>query len=161
MQLMISLYKLYPNLPMFLWCPFHWFHLVHDYSVKQFYEAVEIEGGKRYHIIGSDSYLERMAVNNLPREAEYSFAKSPFSEEISKYFTVIGEHVITVKLDPAITSKISSLFSSINNEKDVDRSRIVDVFSSPVKASVTVELNKNKAKRLKRKFTSFFGVESS
>ncbi|MEZ4754068.1 MAG: hypothetical protein R3A13_07125 [Bdellovibrionota bacterium] len=158
MQLMLALVKLNPNQPMFLWCPYQWFHLVHDYSVTQLYRAEDISGGKRYHIFGNDSYLAKLALKNFPKEGVYSFAESPFASEKSTYYTLMCDHLITVKLDENVTSKIAALFDSVSCEEEVNPREIVKVFSTNVKARVRVELNPSKAKKLKRKFIEYFDI---
>ena len=158
-QLMIALHKIYPDKVMCLWCPFQWFHLVHHYTVDQFYRAVDLSGGKRYHIFGSDTYLDKLALNNFPKEAVYSFAESPFKEETNKYYTVIGQHVLTVKLDRETTGKIAELFGTINSAADFNQAKVAAALLAPVKASLAIEQNEGKAQRLKKKFSNYFGVQ--
>ncbi len=158
MQLMMALHKLYPNEPMFLWCPYQWFHLVHDYTVRQFFTAVDISGAKRYHIIGSGTYLERLAIDSFPRNSEYSFSESPFSDDMNTYFTFIGDHIISAVLPSSMTKKIDSLFNAITREKDNDKQVVSDLLNQDVKTSLIIEENPKKIKKLKKKFVEFFGI---
>ena len=157
-QLMMALIKLYEDEYMFLWCPYQWFHLVHDYSATQLYRAEDLAGGKRYHIFGSDSYLAKLALKTFPKDAVYSFAKSPFDDEKAVYYTLMGDHVITVKLDQKITNKIADLFDSVSCEEDIDSKEMANVFASKVKATTIIELNPLKARKLKKKFIDYFGI---
>ena len=158
-QLILVLHNLHPGKIMCFWCPYQWFYLAHYYTEKQFYKAIDLAGHKRCHIIGIDSYLSRLALKDLPKAGCYSFAKSPFDRERANYYTVIGDCVLTVKLDKQITSRIHELFSAVRTQSDIRPLEIEAIFGAKVRASLTSERNEEKASRLKKKFADFFGVE--
>ena len=157
-QLMMTLQQVYPKEPLFVWCPYQWFYLLHGYAISQFYSASEITGAKRYHIIGNDSFLGRKAIETLPKNGKYSFSLSPFSEEIGTYYTLIANYIITVKLDLESTKRIANLFETVKSEKDLKNSNLNQVFGPRIKAKLVLEKNELKARKLKSKFEEFFGV---
>lgn len=157
-QLILTFHRLYPKQMMYFWCPYQWFYLAHYYTCKQFYEAIDLAGHKRCHIIGIDSFLSRRALHDLPKNGRYSFAVSPFESERSTYYTVIGDHVITVRLDQQITDRIHDLFTSVRSASALNPELLEQVFGARVRATLTSEQNPDKAARLTRKFVEFFGV---
>ena len=156
-QMILALHSLYPKNVMCFWCPYQWFYYAQGFNCKTFYEAIDLTGYRRAHIIGNDSFLGRKAAKILPKNGLYSFAKSPFHAETTTYYTVIADCVLTVKLDRAITNQIDALFASVTNDKQLDPLRLDEVFGSRVKASVTIERNQVKANKLRMKFSEFFG----
>lgn len=157
-QLILALHTLHRGHTMCFWCPYQWFSLAQYFAVKQFYSSIDLAGHKRLHIIGSDSFLARHALKDLPKNGTYSFAESPFHRERSTYYTVIGDCVLTVKLDKQTTDRLEELFSSVKSEKEIIPSELERFFSARVRATLTCERNEAKAERLKKKFAEFFSV---
>lgn len=157
-QLMLMLHKAFPNRVMCFWIPYQWFSVAHRFTAKQFYDAVTIGRHARLHIMGEDSFLARAALRDLPKSGKYSFAESPFHSERQTYYTVLADHVLTVRIDSETTARIHSLFESIRSERDLTPERVEEVFRSPARASLTLERNAKKARQLKKKFAEYFGV---
>jgi hypothetical protein len=157
-QTLMTLHQMNPKEPLFLWCPFQWFDLVHNHATNSFYSASDITSAKRYHIIGDDSFLSRKALEALPKNGHYSFSESPFSKEKNTYYAVIASTVITVKLDTPGTERIASLFDRVKNNQDLKKENISQIFNQKVKVSLTIENNMLKSKKLRKKFCDFFGV---
>lgn len=157
-QLIFALHQMYPSKIMCFWCPYQWFYLAHYFTCTQFYEAIDLAGFKRVHIIGTDTYLGRRALNDLPKGGVYSFAESPFHHERTTYYTVIGDIVVTVKLDEQVTARIHSLFQTVRSESELDPEVLEKVFGARVKATLRSEKNPKKAASLKKKFANFFGT---
>ncbi len=156
-QLILALHQLHPGRVMCFWCPYQWFYLAHSFTCKQFYDAIDLAGHRRCHIIGVDTFLARRAVKDLPKNGRYSFAKSPFDDERTTYYTVVADRIITVKIDKQTTAKFDRLFHSVRTEADIQPTEIEQIFSSPVTATLTIEEHHLKAAKLKRKFSDFFG----
>ncbi len=157
-QLMLGLHRAYPGKAMCIWCPHQWFDLAHGRKQQQFMRANELAAHKRFHIIGADTYLDRLCVPHLPKSERFSFAKSRFDKEQSTYYTVIGEHVISVKLDKRTADEMDKLFNRVASARQAGACGVTEFFSKPVKVRLTLERSKTKASRIKRKFADFFGV---
>ncbi len=155
-QLILALHTLHRGKTMCFWCPYQWFYLTQLFAVKQFYQAIDLAGHKRLHIIGTDTFLGRRALKDLPKHGKYSFAESPFHRERSTYYTVIGDMVLTVKLDTQTTDRLDELFSAIQSERDINPSDLETFFRRRVRATLTCERDEVKAERLKKKFRAFF-----
>lgn len=160
-QNLMTLHQLHPGAPLFLWIPYQWFHLVHSNAIDLFYHASDITSAKRYHILGNDCYLSRVALKSLPKNGNYSFSDSPFSGEESTYYSLIASTIITVKLDASTTKCISELFQRVKSEADLKKENLSEIFNQKVKASISIEKNETKAKKLRKKFSDFFGVSFS
>lgn len=156
-QLMTALSKIYPKEHLFLWCPYQWFYLLHSYNVNLFYQASDMTGVKRYHVMGGNNFLNQKALKIMPKLGEYSLRDSPFSNQMNTYFSVTGDVVITIKFDPAFNKRIEDLFNSVKSESDLKAYDLNSVFAPNIKGSVTVERNEIKAKRIKKKFKEYFG----
>ncbi len=157
-QLMSALHQIYPKDPLFLWCPYQWFYLLHDYSVNLFYQASDLTGTKRYHIIGGDNFLNRKSLESLPKQSIHSLRDGPFANQMNIYFSIVGDVCITVKFDHAFNSRIEDLFNSVKSESDLKAYDLNAVFGPDVKGSLVIENSEMKSRRLKKKFIEFFGM---
>ncbi len=157
-QLMSALHQIYPKDPLFLWCPYQWFNLMHDYNINLFFSASDLTGTKRYQIIGGENFLNKKALEGLPKQGVYSLRDSPFSDEMNVYYSILGDVCITVKFDQGFNSRIEELFSSVKSESDLKAYDLNAVFGPDIKGSLVIENSEIKSRRLKKKFIEFFGV---
>ena len=157
-QLILGLVQIYPNKPICLWCPHQWFNLAHGKSISQFFRANEVAGIRRYHIIGGRTYLDTLGASYLPPKSIYSSAVSPFEDLRSTYYMLIGEHLLTTKIDQSTTERIEQLFEEVQTSAALKKYPIQDFFEQPVKAKMTLELNPRKTHKIKKQFAEFFGV---
>ena len=157
-QIILALHKLCPKKALCLWCPHQWFEVAHPEKQQQFLKANEISGIKRYHIIGGDTFLDRLCLQYLPKNSVYSFAESPFAEERSRQYTIIGDYLYTAKLDEQSVRRIEALFSKVKSARDIKQEEVDQIFGGKAKCSVALEHNPKKALALKKKFATFFGV---
>lgn len=156
-QLLSAIHQVYPQEPLFLWCPYQWFHLMHDHAVKLFFEASDLTGAKRYHIMGGENYINKKSLETLPKNGEYSLRQSPFSNEMNVYYSIIGDVLITARFDQAYNNRIERMFAEVKSEKDLKAYDLNSVFGPNIKGRLTIERNVGKAKRARRKFVDFFG----
>ncbi|MFN8392184.1 MAG: hypothetical protein U0136_17965 [Bdellovibrionota bacterium] len=157
-QLILTYHQLHPKSIMCFWCPYQWFALAHELTCRQFYDAINLTEFQRCHIIGDDTFLARRAVKDLPKKGVYSFAKSPFDDERSTYYTVIADVVLTVRIDKETTARLHHLFHSVRSESELNPNLLDSVFGRRIRATLTTEVNASKALRLKRKFADYFGM---
>jgi len=157
-HLLSAIHQVHLQEPLFLWCPYQWFHLMHDHAVKLFFEASDLSGVRRYHIIGGENYLNKKSLETLPKNGEYSLRESPFSNEMNVYYSIIGDVSITVRFDQAYNNRIEQMFAEVKSEKDLKAYDLNLVFGPNIKGRLTIERNAGKAKRFKKKFVDFFGI---
>lgn len=156
-QILIAMHKMMPDERLYLWCPYQWFNLIHNYNISNFYSASQRIGAPRYHIMGGDNFLNRRALESLPQNGRYSFDKNTFSKEMGVYYSLIGDYILKVNIDSETTQKISEAFLNIKSEKDLKNYNLNQIFSRKVKAKIVVEKNVSKAKSLRNKFSVHFG----
>ena len=155
-QSMMALHKLYPGKSMCLWIPHQWFHLAHDAAIQQFYSALDITGEKRFHIIGVDCYLSRLAISHLPKHGHYAFGVNPLESPLNIYYSFIGNHLITVTIDKNMERRIQDLFLRVRRAEEMDALEIASVLKSRVKATLSIEENEAKVRKLRRRFEDAF-----
>ncbi len=140
--------------------PHTWFHLVQTEQEDQYLKSVGFAGGKLYLVIGGKTYLDKWAQIYFDRNVvKFSFAKSSFEESGSDYVNVIDDYVVTVKIDHKTSDVIDKLYSETLSIEEINIGEILRIFNGDVKASIWVEKNPEKAKKIKRKFKDFFGVD--
>ncbi len=139
------------------WNPHTWFHLAETKEEERYIKALELSESKLYLLIGGDHYLDKWAEKYLEKSyIKYSYAKTAFQEERSRYYNVVDDYVITVKLDEGTTYAIEALYEKTLSEKDLNISEIMDIFNKKVKASIWLEKNKAKADEIKGRFEKEF-----
>lgn len=157
-QILIALHKIYPEEPLFLWCPYQWFNLAQNYNLENFYSASDTLGAKRYHIFGADNFLNRLALSQLPKHGIYSFTGSPFSQEMNTYYSIIGDYLITVIIDEHTTAKFHHLFNSVTSKKELSTYNLNFIFGQNSKIKISIEKSNIKCNKLKKKFFSHFNL---
>jgi len=159
MQVMIALQKLHKRPPMFLWIPYQWFQLVHDIPLKQFFNTEELVGSKRYHVIAKDNYLSRAGAKLIPKGAKVVFDESLFKGRNNIYYTLIGEHLITVKLPARATAAIDRLFTQIDSADKENQVIIDKVLKRHMSITVKIEHNTPMVSKVKRAFFDYFKLK--
>jgi len=142
------------------WNPHTWFHLAESKEEERYLKSLELSNAKLYLIIGGNHYLDKWAEKYLKKDyIKYSFGKSGFQEERSKYINIVGDYVLTVKLDQDITDTIEYLYETTPSEERMNISQIVSIFNKKVKASIWLEKDNEKAQLIRGRFERFFGIK--
>ncbi len=136
-----------------------WYHLIFTEQEQQFIDAVERTKTQLYIINKRKTYLDKW-VEQFWNEShiEYSFDSRPLRNNPKNvYLNAIGDYVLTVKLDDAITKDIEQVYNSTVNAEAVNHSEIFQVFNQRVKATMWLEYHPTKAKRITGAFRRHFG----
>ena len=142
------------------WNPHTWFHFVQTTQEAQFFESLRFYGVKMFKMVGGRSFLDRLTVRYWdPTIVTHSFAPGPFENDRATYFSVIDDHITTVKLNIGMAREIDSLYDRTTSAKTLDIQAIFSLFQSKVEASLTLEHNPAKARRIERAFSEYFGVK--
>jgi hypothetical protein len=159
-QTMLLLSRLNPKSSIFLWIPYQFFHLLHDRTLKQFFVTEERLGNKRYHIIGLDCYLAREGAKHIHKNSKVVFDPNFVTDSI-EYYSLIGEHLITVKLSKTFNSSISNLFDTIKNANGLNehKEKILKLLSSQVNCSLTIEHKTSKFRKIDASFREYFKID--
>lgn len=142
------------------WMPHPWFHLVYSEQEQQYIKSLELTQTRLYLINGGQTFLDHWAERYWQGEhIEYSLAESPFAkEDPSIYYNVVGDYVITGRLDREITEEIEALYAKTKSMDEVDFSEVFRIFNSRVRASLWLEYKPEKAKEVRKKFERYFGI---
>jgi hypothetical protein len=143
----------------FGWNPHPWFYFAQVEKVALYYRMFKEYGWKYYSTIGGNTFLDQFYAESMdPTIYEYRIGQTPVFDDMSRYYALIGDYMITVKLDPATTQRIEELFCSISCLSDANYQRVSRVLNSQGKLSLKVEHNPSKVRAYTRKFKEFFGV---
>ena len=103
---------------------------------------------KTYVIAGVSPELDDELGKTWPNDVcEFSSATGPFDCETEKCISVIGDFVFVISLNSTLASEIEALGSSWTEH-----------IGKRIPLRFVLEHNPKKAKRLKRKFSDFFGI---
>lgn len=98
----------------------------------------------------------------MPRSFfDYRLGQAPVFNDMSRYQSIIGDYLITVKLDTKTAQDVNDLFDSTHTARDLKFQTIFRVLNSPGKLSLKLEHNPTKAGSYTRKFQRFFGISST
>ena len=143
----------------FSWVPHPWFVLIHTEKERKFHSALHARGKKFFTIFGDDGFLDRLAERLYPRDIhDYAFAPAPFHREQSSYFDVVGEFLLTVRIEEPLTRAIERLFCSVRTKRDLDPLRAMQVLTTRGAIRMTLERNPRKTSKLTRLFCDYFGL---
>lgn len=138
-----------------------WYNIAHPEHTTIFNKTYATVLQKEYVIYGGRTFLhkyEPLSLKTLPYESRY-YAQE--NEQIEKnpriHLDIIGDHILTVKLDQKTVDRLETLYNTVQTEEDVFKANLIDFFNEPVKAKVTIQKNQKKAQKYRKKFEKFFG----
>jgi len=143
----------------FGWNPHPWFYFAQPDKVQRYYAMFKSRGWRYFSTIGGDTYLDQRYAESMDASFyEYRLNQTPVFDDMSRYYSLIGDYIIAVKLDQATSRRIDELFMSIKSESDIRYHQVSKALNTPGKLSITIEHNPRKAGRYTRKFREYFGV---
>lgn len=142
------------------WNPHTWFHFVQTTQEAQFFESLRFYGVRMYKMVGGRTFLDRMTLRYWdPAIVTHSFAPGPYEHDRTTYFSVIDDHITTVRLNGSMAKEIDMFYERTTSAKTLDIQALFTLFQSKVDASLTLEFNPAKARKIERTFAEFFGVD--
>jgi hypothetical protein len=158
-QLLLALVKRNPNLPVFAWVPCPWFIMLQQGRESRLQQVFKMSGRTFYTNFGHFGKLD-LQVKKVYRHPNQviSFAEGPFSNVPRQNLDVVGDYILTVTLDPGMTRKLESLCSNAGRRSAGLRAPNLGLLTEKCVASITLECNPKKARRVRASFTEFFGV---
>lgn len=135
------------------WSPHLWFNLVQQEHERHYHNALRGMGVRVVKVIGGDSRLDRITAADLPRGVVSSRLLS--SKQIlprNHYTIVVGDFVITMKLQRKTADDIDTLFERAKDLDSLDVRLLLKLFRySDSPSTLTVEHNRTKASQLRDK----------
>lgn len=141
--------------------PHLWFAFSHTAHWLQFKKSFLSCVGTQYTIIGSQTFADKYlnALLKIPSQ-EHSYLSPPEDypeKDRSVYRSIIGDYIISLKLDEETTRLIDTLFLDIKSEEDIRLIDIFELFTGKVRASLVIKKDPVKARRYWKKFERVFG----
>lgn len=141
------------------WNPHPWFHLVQTEKEEQYIKALKLAKSKLYLIVGGNTFLDKWTEKFWDEKVvKYSYGKSDFHKERSLYLNVVDDYVINIKLDSDISHAIDAIYTRTKSMNDLDLPSILSIFNQKTDASIWLEKNPEKAKKIRNKFRKFWGI---
>jgi hypothetical protein len=160
-QLMLTLNVVFPNLPMFVWLPRHWFNFTHPDIEKTFILANEASKNLRYTIVGGRGWLDRHDQKSIARKSVgYSFRLSPFENDRTNYHWVIGDYVGVSTINSRVAHKIDEIYENAKELSDIPSDISRHLISQNCNGKVRCIWAPQKAEKLRRQFLDHFGLET-
>ena len=157
MQIIFVLQQVYPQSFIRVWKPEQWFHMVHEHITDNFFSALGTLGSKQRHLIGHDCYTCRYGAGLIPRRVgQFRFAPDAFKLGLGTYITLIGDHVITIRLNSGFAQRMHRLFSSIRNRDEMFAPHVLECVRGRVESSLVVEYRPKALKELSERFDAVF-----
>ncbi len=157
MQLMVVLQQIYPKTCTRVWKPAQWFHLVHEHITENFFSALGTIGTAQHHLIGHDCYTCRSGAEQIPRRfAKVRFAPDPFGLGLNTYLTLIGDHVITIRLNLSFAQRMHQLFSTIQNKQEMLAPGVLSAIRARVQSTLVMEYRPRGLAEIRARFDRVF-----
>lgn len=142
------------------WNPYLFFVLFKNKNEQQFLNSLRLAGKQFTVIVGPDHFLNRWASKDYDKyKVLYRFTSDIFMNEMDTYYSIFDEHVITMRLAPETFQKLHDLYNNTESFKDFAMSDFSMFFTQQGHCTLTVEHSHEKANRLRRKFSRYFGEE--
>ncbi len=157
MQLMLVLQQVHPHTCTRVWKPAQWFHLVHEHITENFFSALGRVDTKQHHIIGHDCYTCRYGAGLIPRRfARVKFVADAFGVGNSTYLTLIGDHLITVRLTSSFSQRMHRLFAAIRNKEEMLAPHVLSAMRGRVQSTLVVEYRPKGLAEIRDRFDHVF-----
>ncbi|MFN4894439.1 MAG: hypothetical protein ACK5GN_10750 [Pseudomonadota bacterium] len=157
MQIIFVLQQVYPQSLIRIWKPEQWFHLVHIQIMDNFFSALGKLGAKQRHLIGHDCFTCRYGARLIPRRVgQVRFSSDTSQLGLNTYITLIGDHVITIRLNAEFARRMHVLFASIRNREEMFAPNVLDSLRGRVESSLLVEYRPKALRALSNRFDMTF-----
>ena len=156
-QLLLALLKTSRSQYVLSWVPYPWFLLLSSDQETRLHRAFTVSGRKFYTIFGDTGGKGGLIKSFYGGKSQsYSFADSPLDDE-QTYLDVVGDYVLSVRIDPRTNGKIREFFDS---SEAGSMNTMVDKFSallSRCSATIRIDHDEKRARQLHRVFADYFG----
>lgn len=161
-HLVISLLRLTKAGRMFEWAPHPWFDLLAPDKEREFANALRLGGNRFYMIVGGRTPLDIACSKLWPRETFVtSLERSPWEGQRTLYLDVIGDYLITIRLQERTAREIDQLFSGVESRADLELRKVFAVLTRKCRIRLTLAHDERKAKQLRSRFARVFGCDPS
>ncbi len=141
--------------------PYPWFIISNPLHTTTFNKAYGALLKKEYVIYGGRTFLHKYTPKELItfdyEDVYFALPDEYIVKDRRIYIDIIGDYILTIKLDIYTTGRLDYLYKNLKSEKNILASHLVEFFDEKISGKVTVEKNEKKAKKYKTKFIKIFG----
>jgi len=91
------------------------------------------------------------------RHGKVVFEDNAFNTALETYLTLIGDHLITIKIAPDFALKMRQLFASIKSDKEMLSADALGFMKQPVRATLRVDYKPRDLKAIRERFERIGG----
>lgn len=151
-----------PREHLFAYNPKYWLLLSRRDSEERFLQAVEESGRWFFMSVSGKTYLDKQAGKIMDREyCQYHMSDSCLFEKSNYYVNVIGDYVIEVYLDEAVSRRIGSVFQDAKTLDDGVVNQLCESIAEKGQNKLVLTRSRRKAEKLRRKIKKFFYIPPS
>ncbi len=141
--------------------PYPWFNIADPAHTTIFNKTYASVIKKEYIIFGGRTFLHKYEPGDLVsldyEDKYYAIPEEYIEKDRRIYIDVIGDYVLTIKVDAKTTERLENLYKNLTSEKDILNNSLVEFFDKKISTKVTVEKNGKKAKKYRTRFEKIFG----
>lgn len=125
----------------------NWFQLIRPAAERTLIDAFREANMKFYHIVGSNTYLNRMTLHMFEDYADlYFLMTASFPSYPQNYYIMsIGDIYIETALPPYIHRLVDDLFQKVKSLSEFNTDELTSLVSQPGKTAFTIHRNKKQA----------------
>lgn len=155
----LSLSKRFPNNPVFIWNPHHWFIFARRESESILFDWFNKEDKDVFLTIGGNYQLDKIAQKNIEtKNIRVNTTVEPLFPN-NDYVTVIGDCIITTRYSEIYSNKIESFFQKNTSTDENTFIELKDIVQKPQFAKIIFERNKEKASKYSKKMMKDFYID--
>ena len=157
-QAMVLVFKHTNAKHLYNWIPHPWYYFAQMSKVSHFYALFESEGWQYHTTIGDETYLDRRYAEGMPKSFfEYRLGEAPVFSDMSRYVTIIGDYMMSVKLDRETAARVNGLFDSIKSAEELMFGEVLSLLNAPGNLTFKIEHSPTKVGGYTRKYQRYFG----
>lgn len=151
-----------PGSVMYQSLPHPWHSLLYKGLDRQFDQVLRFSNATIYCVIGGDTYLDRLFMENFASiNSHCANAPDFFSSTEMPHLTVINDFVITTHYTLKFTRAVDVFFERITSSRDIKSDEVITLFGNPGPITTKIEHNRKKALKIRRRFERYFGIPRS
>jgi hypothetical protein len=143
--------------PIYSYDPHYWFYLARKETEERLIQDIERSGRQFLMVVGGDTELDKLIHKRFAGDLLQYHRKQMFSDP-SYYVTVIGDYLTEVTLDPHISARVETVYSSDQIFQQGIESALAPLLELKSRNKIKISRNRSRASMLKKKFAPFFFI---
>ena len=147
------------EMPIMIFNPHSWFSIVRYASEKTIFQSLFDRGFKAYFSFAGKEDLDRDICKKFVEPIGHSFSTGvDIGLKKGKYLNVVGDYVIEVELDEALSEEIDNYFAKYQTLEESDVKELQAIVSKRGPNKLTLSRNTRKAHRLRSRLAKDFFI---